>query len=171
MPAGRRVSLCETTRTGRPAARGAPGLPSGRPGRGDQKEENLRLFLLLDFLFSLMGRVWIGSFTCQSEKRSAVLTGIVQATLKTISHMNFAAVGAVFFVSVTGYVTRGSGTGIRSARWTRGLMNCGGGSVRMCGDEFRRKFINAHSFLLPSPSGKVSPPQAVTDEALTGSVL
>ena len=29
-----------------------------------------------------------------------------------------------------------------------------------------RKFIGGHSFLLPSPPGKVSPPQAVTDEGL-----
>ena len=50
MPAGGALA-------GQAAYAAVPGLPSGRPGRGDQKEENLRLFLLLDFLFSLMGRV------------------------------------------------------------------------------------------------------------------
>ena len=138
VPAGRRVSLCETTRTGRPAARGAAGFLSRNPAQGDQKEENLRLFLLLDFLFSLMGRVWVGSFTCQSEKRSAVLTGIVRATLKTLSDMNFYSRGGCFFVSVTGYVTAISETDFRSARWTRGLRNCEGGRTRMCGNKFRR---------------------------------
>ena len=96
-------------------ARGAP-LPAREEGEKGAREGKPRRFSPSGLLFSLMGRVWIGGFTCQSEKRSAVLTGIVQATLKTISHMNFAAVGAVFFVSVTGYVTAISETEFRSAR-------------------------------------------------------
>ena len=47
------------------------------------------------------------------------------------SVQNFAAVGAVFFVSVTGYVTRVGETKFRSARWTRGLRNCDFRSIGM----------------------------------------
>ena len=71
------------------------------------------------------GACLIGGFTIQWMKGRVVVIQVVRTTGKTLSYMNFAAVGAVFFVSVTGYVTAISETEFRSARWTRGLMNCG----------------------------------------------
>ena len=68
------------------------------------------------------GACLIGRFTAQWMKGRVVVIQIVRTTLKTLSYMNFAAVGAVFFVSVTGYVTRVGETECRSARVTRGLI-------------------------------------------------
>ena len=68
------------------------------------------------------GACFVGRFTCQWMKGRVVVIQVVRTTGKTLAYMNFAAVGAVFFVSVTGYVTRGLWTESRSARWTRGLI-------------------------------------------------
>ena len=92
--------------------------PSSRPGRGGeggQRGKTSSVFPLWTSLFP-HGACFVGGFTAQWMKGRVVVIQVVRATLKTLSYMNFAAVGAVFFVSVTGYVTAILETEFRSAR-------------------------------------------------------